>query len=179
MKKNLIAVVAALLAVVGLIFGILSFVKVQKQSARIDELEAQNKVLTGNIEDIADNLNLEIDTSADGSKVNMADMEPIAVSFGAQQNYNLKSDGSGKDHFANMKGYTLYLDKNADEFSDVETTLKADHAQIDGVISSVISGHTYEEAEPQTIVKESLKKINKLLGAKVAVDLVLDGYVKQ
>ncbi|MBR1742516.1 MAG: hypothetical protein IJ733_11760 [Lachnospiraceae bacterium] len=181
MKKNLVGVVAALIAVVGLVFGILSFVKVQKSTSQIDELSAKIDVLTGNIEDIADSVDLEIDTSVeqDGKGgVTIADMEPVKVSFTSAKTYNLVNDGSKKERFAKMSGYTLYLNKNADDFSEIKAALDADHAQIDGVISEVISSHTYKEAETDLVVKESLKKINKLLGSKIAVQLVLDGYVR-
>lgn len=180
MKKNLLSIIALLLAVAGLVCGILSFAKANSSAGKIDELTARIDVLTRNIEDIADSVNVDVDTSVeqDGKGgVAITDMEPVKVSFSSTKTYNLKSDGK-KDRFAKMSGYTLYLNKNADDFSTVKANLDADHAQIDGVIAGVISALTYKEAEIDEVVKKSLKKINKLLGSKIAVQLVLDGYVR-
>ncbi len=180
MKKNLLSVITLLLAVVGLVFGILAFVKGNGNSGKIDELTARIDVLTGNIEDLADAAGVDVDTSVeqDGKGgVTMEDMEPVKVDFSGTKTYNLKKSGK-KERFAKMSGYTLYLNKNADDFGAVKANLDADHAQIDGAISEVISNLTYKEAETDVVVKKSLKKINKLLGSKIAVQLVLDGYVR-
>lgn len=180
MKKNLLGIIALVLAVVGLVFGILSFLKGNSSTSEIAELKAKVEVLTGNIEELADSMNVDIDTSVaqDGKGgVTMADMEPVKVSFSSTKTYNLKSNGK-KDRFAKMSGYTLYLNNKAEDFAAVKANLDADHAQIDGVIAGVISSLTYQEAETDVVVKKSLKKINKLLGSKVAVQLVLDGYVR-
>lgn len=168
MKKNMLSLLALLLAVVSLVLSIILFIKVQKN--------------TSHIENIASALNVDMETGSGDEKdgtLSISDMEPVAVKWDSQQTYNLKADGSGTDHYAMMKGYTLYLNKNADDFKDVKEQLSADHAQIDGIISSVISNHTSEEATPELVVKEALEQINQLLNSKSAVKLVLDGYVRQ
>ncbi len=172
MKKNIFSVLITALTIINVVLtAVLFFVM-------LPTFQKTNALLT----DVAAVLNLDLDADEKAgadADVKMSDMEPIKVEWESQQNYNLKSDGSGKEHFAIMKGYTLYLNKNADDFSDVQERLTNDHAQIDGVLSSVISSHTYEEATQDLIIKESLEEISKLLDSKVAVQLVLDGYVKQ
>lgn len=172
MKKNIFSVLIIALTVINVVLtAVLFFVM-------LPTFQKTNTLLTN----VAAVLNLDLDADSDAdpdANVTMSDMEPIAVTWDSQQTYNLKADGTGKDHYAMMKGYTLYLNKNSDDFKDVQAQLSTDHAQIDGIISSVISSHTAEEATQDLIIKESLEEINKLLDSKVAVQLVLDGYVKQ
>ena len=172
MKKNIFTVLILALTVINVVLtAVLFFVM-------LPTFQKTNTLIT----QVASVLNLELDADADAdpdANVTMSDMEPVAVTWEQQQTYNLKADDSGKDHYALMKGYTLYLNKKSEDFSDIQEKLTNDHAQIDGIISSVISNLTYDEATQDLIVKESLEEIGKLLDSKVAVQLVLDGYVKQ
>lgn len=172
MKKNIFTVLILALTIINVVLtAVLFFVM-------LPTFQKTNTLLT----DVAAVLNLDLDADSKAgadAEVTMSDMEPIAVAWESQQTYNLKADDSGKDHYAMMKGYTLYLNKNAEGFSEVQERLTNDHAQIDGILSSVISKHTAAEATQDLIIKEALEEINKLLDSKIAVQLVLDGYVKQ
>ena len=172
MKKNIFSVIITALTVINVVLtAILFFVM-------LPTFNKTNNLLTN----VASVLNIELDAdnpaNAD-SNYKLSDLESIPVTWESESTYNLKTDTDGKACFAQLKGYTLYLNKNADDFDDVKEMLTADTAQITSIISSVIEKHTYAEASQDLVQKETLEEIEKLLDSKVVVRIALDGFVKQ
>lgn len=172
MKKNIFSVIITALTVINVVLtAILFFVM-------IPTFQKTNTLMT-QVASVL-HLDLEADKEADpDADVKMSDKSPVTVSWDSQQTYNLKTDTDGENHYAILKGYTLYLNKNADDFDEVNEVLTADQAQITGIISTVIQNHTKAEATQALIEKEALEEIRESLDSKVAVQLVLDGYVTQ
>ncbi len=172
MKKNIFSVIITALTVINVVLTAVLFFVMLPTFQKTNRLMSQ----------VATVLNLDLDAdeaaSAD-AEVKMSDKSPITVSWESQQTYNLAAGSDGKEHYAMLKGYTLYLNKNADDFDDVNEVLTADQAQITGIISTVIQSHTKTDATQALIEKEGLEEIQKSLDSKVAVQLVLDGYVTQ
>lgn len=174
MKKNIISVIIIALTVINVVLTAIMFF------VMLPTFQKTNTLIT----QVCSVLNIELDADEDAdpnADVSMADKQPIAVSFESAQTYNLQVDtaGDNKEHYAMLNGYTLYLNKNSDDFDDINEALTADTAQISGAIASVIQSHTYSEATQDLIQKEALEEIQKILDSKVAVQLVLDGFVKQ
>ena len=128
-------------------------------------------------------LNLELDADAeadDAANYTIKDLEPYPVAFTEQATYNLKSEnGEEGQHYALLKGYSLNLNTKADDFDDVKKIIETNSSQITGALTTVIQEHTLSEATPETIKKEAVEAINKLLDSKAVVSIDLDGYVTQ
>lgn len=172
MKKNIFSVIITALTVINVVLtAVLFFVM-------IPTFNKTNTLLT----QVASVLNIELDADDEAdpdSDYKLSDLQAIPVTWDSQATYNLKTDTDNKERFAMLKGYTLYLNKNADDFDDVNEMLTADTAQVTSIISSVIGKHTYTEATQDLVQKETLEEIEKLLDSKVVVRIALDGFVKQ
>lgn len=172
MKKNIFSVIITALTVINVVLtAVLFFVM-------LPTFNKTNNLLT----QVASVLNIELDADSEAdpdSDYKLSDLEAIPVTWEEQATYNLKTDTDNKERFAMLKGYTLYLNKNADDFDDVKEMLTADNAQVTSIISSVIGNHTYTEATQDLVKKETLEEIEKLLDSKVVVRIALDGFVKQ
>lgn len=172
MKKNIFSVIITALTVINVVLtAVLFFVM-------IPTFNKTNTLLT----QVASVLNIELDADDEAdpdSDYKLSDLQAIPVTWESQATYNLKTDTDNKERFAMLKGYTLYLNKNADDFDDVNEMLTADTAQVTSIISSVIGKHTYTEATQDLVQKETLEEIEKLLDSKVVVRIALDGFVKQ
>lgn len=172
MKKNIFSVIITALTVINVVLtAVLFFVM-------IPTFNKTNTLLT----QVASVLSIELnaDDKADpDSDYKLSDLQAIPVTWDTQATYNLKTDTDNKERFAMLKGYTLYLNKNADDFDDINKMLTEDNAQVTSIISSVIGKHTYTEATQDLVQKETLEEIEKLLDSKVVVRIALDGFVKQ
>lgn len=172
MKKNIFSVIITALTVINVVLtAVLFFVM-------LPTFQKTNNLIT----QVASVLSIELDadkTADPDSDYKLSDLQGIPVAWESQKTYNLKTDTDGKEHYAMMNGYTIYLNKNADDFKDVNELLTADTAQIDSAIANVISSHTYAELTDELVQKESLEKIEQLLDSKVVVRIALDGLVKQ
>ncbi len=172
MKKNIFSVIITALTVINVVLtAILFFVM-------LPTFNKTNNLLTN----VASVLNIELDADdpAKGdSNYKLSDLQSIPVAWESESTYNMKTGTDGKAHFAQLKGYTLYLNKEADDFDDVNEALSADTAQITSIIPTVMERHTFDEASQDLVQKEILEEIEKLLDSKVVVRIALDGFVKQ
>lgn len=173
MKKNIFSVIITALTVINVVLtAVLFFVM-------IPTFNKTNNLLTN----IASVLNIELDADGEAngdSNYKLSDLQAIPVTWDSEATYNLKAaDGEKNARYAQLRGYTLYLNKNADDFDEMNEMLTADTAQITSLISTVVGNHTYAEASQDLIQKETLEEIEKLLDSKVVVRIALDGFVKQ
>lgn len=172
MKKNIFSVIITALTVINVVLtAILFFVM-------LPTFQKTNTLIT----QVASVLNIELDADKKANadeNYTFKDLENLAVTFDAQETYNLKTGTDGKAHYAMLKGYTLSLNTTSDDYSDLKDTIDTNKAEITDIIRSAIQDHTIDDADQAAIQKESLEKIQKLLDSKVVVKVMLDGYVTQ
>lgn len=173
MKKNIFSVIITALTVINVVLTAVMFF------VMLPTFQKTNTLIT----QVASVLNLELngDVSADpDANYSFEDMKPITVDFGDKDaTFNMAKSADGKDHYALLSGYNLYLNEKADDYDDISKMLTEDQTQITGIITNVIQSHTSEDGEQAVIEKEALEKIQELLDSKVAVKLNLNGYVRQ
>lgn len=172
MKKNIFSVIITALTVINVVLtAVLFFVM-------LPTFQKTNTLIT----QVASVLNLELDADKEANPdedYTFKDTEALPVAFTEQETLNLKTGTDGKAHYAMLKGYTMSLNKNSDDYKDLKETLTTNQAEVTDVVRTVIQSHTFEEADSATIQKEALEKIQKLLDSKVVVKVILDGYVTQ
>lgn len=172
MKKNIFSVIITALTVINVVLtAILFFVM-------LPTFNKTNNLLTN----VASVLNIELDADSDAAgdkNFKLSDLEALPVAWEETSTFNLKTGADGKKAYAQLKGYTLYLNKEADDFDDVKELLTADTAQITSIISSICGKHTEAELTQDLLMKEALEEIEELLDSKVVVRMALDGFVKQ
>ena len=188
MKKNIFSVIITALTVINVVLtAVMFFVMLptfQKtntlitQVASVLNLELDGDAAPLTVENF---LGLDGDAAADpDANYSFEDMKPITVDFGDKDaTFNMKTGTDGKEHYALLSGYNLYLNSKADDYDKINEMLTADQTQITGIITNVIQAHTSEDGEQAVIEKEALEKIQELLDSKVAVKLNLNGYVRQ
>lgn len=173
MKKNIFSVIITALTVINVVLTAVMFF------VMLPTFQKTNTLIT----QVASVLNLELngDVAADpDADYSFEDMKPITVDFGDKDaTFNMKTGTDGKEHYALLSGYNLYLNSKSDDYDKINEMLTADQTQITGIITNVIQAHTSEDGEQAVIEKEALEKIQELLDSKVAVKLNLNGYVRQ
>jgi len=173
MKKNIFSVIITALTVINVVLTAVMFF------VMLPTFQKTNTLIT----QVASVLNLELNGDAPANpdaNYSFEDMKPITVDFGDKDaTFNMKTGSDGKEHYALLSGYNLYLNEKADDYDDISKMLTEDQTQITGIITSVIQSHTSEDGEQAVIEKEALEKIQDLLDSKVAVKLNLNGYVRQ
>lgn len=174
MKKNIFSVIITALTVINVVLTAIMFF------VMLPTFQKTNSLIT----QVASVLNLELDADSDAnadSNYTINDIEAVPVAFEAEQTYNLKSSkGENGSHYAMLKGYVINLNTKSDDYdSKMAETITNNQAQFTGIISNVIQSHTKEEATQDVIEKEALEKVQALLDNKVAVSVILNGYVTQ
>lgn len=172
MKKNIFSVIITALTVINVVLTAIMFF------VMLPTFQKTNNLIT----QVASVLNLELDADSDAdpnANYTIKDMTSIPVTFEKEATYNLKKGTDGKDHYAMLGGYVIYLNSKSDDYKEINEMLTADQSQITGIVSSVIQSHTSADGEQDVIEKECLAKIEELLDSKVVVKLNLNGYVRQ
>lgn len=172
MKKNIFSVIITALTVINVVLTAIMFF------VMLPTFNKTNNLMTN----VASVLNIELDADGEAqgdSNYKLSDLQSIPVAWEESSTFNLKTGTDGKAHFAQLKGYTLYLNKEADDFKDMNELLTADTAQITSIISSVCEKHTDAELTQDLLQKETLAEVEKLLDSKVVVRIAFDGFVKQ
>lgn len=172
MKKNIFSVIITALTVINVVLtAVLFFVM-------LPTFQKTNTLIT----QVASVLNLELDADKEANPdedYSFKDTEALPVTFTEQETLNLKTGADGKAHYAMLKGYTMSLNKNSEDYDELKEMMTKNQAEITDAVRSVIQSHTIEEADSATIQKEALEEIQKLLDSKMVVKVILDGYVTQ
>ena len=172
MKKNIFSVIITALTVINVVLTAVMFFVMLPTFQKTNNLITQVAAVL--------NLDLDADSAADpDSNYTIQDMTPITVDFTKDATYNLKPDTDGKDHYAMLSGYVIYLNKKSDDYKDINEMLGTDQSQITGIVSDVIQNHTVTDGTQDLIEKECLQEIEELLDSKVVVKINLKGYVRQ
>lgn len=172
MKKNIFSVIITALTVVNVVLTAIMFF------VMMPTFQKSNKLIT----QVASVLNIELNTGDaepdEGYKV--SDLEYTEVAFEAQQTVNLKASADKKDHYALFDGFSIAVNKEADDYDDFKTEKITDYqSTITDIIRSVMQSHTNDDITEDLIKKESLEQIQERFGTKSIVELTLKNFMHQ
>lgn len=108
-------------------------------------------------------------------------LEYTEVAFEAQQTVNLKAGTSDKkDHYALFDGFSIGVNKEADDYDDFKTDkITGYQSTITDIIRSVMQSHNNDDITEDLIKKESLEQIQERFGTKSIVELTLKNFMHQ
>ena len=125
-------------------------------------MPAMNK--TGVLVDkVASVIDLEIeDKNSKEQEYTIDDLEPYAKKYDAAVNINLKRDeGDDANHYAQLAGWTLSLNKKADDFSSIKDSLTTKDVYVDDIVKETISSYTATTLDFTKCKTEIIKKIQE------------------
>lgn len=163
MRKNLISVIILAISIVNLILNaLLVFVfvpAVKKTDNLVTEIAAV----------------LELELEKDGKDVVIApDIKDVkSYTLTEATTINLKSDGSGENHYA-MIGISISMDGGSKDYKDLSTKLTETESWVYDITREVVQEYTYAEmndAEIQRVVKQ---EITEKLQEKYQTDCIYD-----
>ena len=111
MKKNIFSVIITVLTVVNVVLTAIMFF------IMVPTFNKTNNLIT----QVASVLNLELDGDSDAkgdADYKISDLEDTTVSFDSQQTINLKTGSDNSQHYAMLSGYTISVNKKADDYKD-------------------------------------------------------------
>lgn len=162
MKRNMLTVIAIALSLVNLILtGVLVF-------SIVPTAKATNNLIAN----VASIIDLELESEKAKESIPMSDLEVVTFENGAQ--INLKSvPGDKVDHYAVIDKISVYLNKKADDFKDLNESIKTYETTISELVSTGFSQYTKEEVQNnRESIKESvLKRIQEKFGTQTIVDI--------
>lgn len=173
MKKNIFSVIITVLTVINVVLtSILFFVM-------LPTFQKTNNLIT----QVASVLNLELDADAEATAdadYSQKDLEITKVAFEGDQTVNLVVGDDGTQHYAVFSGYSVYVNKEANDYEDFSTeVITANADAITDAVRTVMQSKKYEEADEATIKKEALEKVQEIFDTKAIVQITLVNYVKQ
>ena len=164
MRKNLISVIILALCIVNLILNALMVFVFVPSIKKTDNL----------VTEIASILNLELDTEDGESGDSAISIENVEnYSLSDTTTINLKSDGTGTNHYA-VIGIAISMDGSSDDYEALSAKLADTESWVFDVTRSVVQEYTYAEindAEIQAFVKQ---KIVEGLQEKYQTDCIYD-----
>lgn len=173
MKKNIFSVIITVVTVINVVLTAIMFF------VMLPTFQKSNTLIT----QVASVLNLELDADADAdadANYTLKDLENTTAAFEEDQTVNLKDSGDGKQHFGVFSGYTVGVNKNADDYSDFKTDFIAENqSAITDIIRTVMQNHSYEDCDEALIKKEALAELQDKFDTKAIVQLTLDNFKKQ
>lgn len=173
MKKNIFSVIITVLTVVNVVLTAIMFF------VMVPTFNKTNNLIT----QVASVLNLELDGDSDASAdadYSMEDLEDTPVTFDSQQTINLKTGADGSQHYAMISGYTISVNKKADDYKDFGTdAVTAKSSIYTDIIRSVIQFHTEDDISEDIVKKEALEQIQKKFDTKAIVGITLTNFMYQ
>ncbi len=173
MKKNIFSVIITVLTVVNVVLTAIMFF------VMVPTFNKTNNLIT----QVASVLNLELDGDSDAkadADYSMSDLEDTPVTFDSQQTINLKTGSDGAQHYAMLSGYTISVNKKADDYKDFGTdAITAKASVYTDIIRSVIQAHTEDDISEDAVKKEALEQIQKKFDTKAIVGITLSNFMYQ
>ncbi len=174
MKKNIFSVIITVLVCINVVLTAIMFF------IMVPTFNKTNSLIT----QVASVLNLELDADKDAKgdgDYTVADLEYTTATFDADQTVNLKkSDADSSLHYAIFKGYTLGVNKKADDYKNFGTeTVASYQSTITDIIRSVIQSYSNDNIEEEAVKKEALAKIQEQFDTKCIVSLTLANFTHQ
>ena len=135
------------------------------------------------ITQVASVLNLELDGDSDAkgdADYKISDLEDTTVSFDSQQTINLKTGSDNSQHYAMLSGYTISVNKKADDYKDFATDKVTEKSSVyTDIVRSVIQSHSKDDISEELVKKEALQQIQKKFNTKAIVGITLTNFMYQ
>ncbi len=173
MKKNIFSVIIVALTVINVILTAIMFFVMLPSFQKTNALISQ----------VASVLNLELNGDSDASadaNYTLKDLEITTVTFDEQQTINLQKSADGSDHYAIFEGYTVSVNKKADDYNDFKTDfITANQSVITDCIRSSIQKFDKDNITEDAVKKDALEAIQKKFGTKSIVEITISNFRKQ
>lgn len=173
MKKNIFSVIITALTVVNVVLTAILFFVMMPTFQKTNNLITQ----------VASVLNLELDADKDAdadADYKVSDIEYTDVTFDTQQTVNLNNGSDNKAHYALFDGYSIGVNKKADDYKDYNTEKIASYqSTITDIIRSVMQSHTNDDISEDVIKKEALEQIREKFDTKAVVEITLKNFMHQ
>ena len=173
MKKNIFSVIITVLTVINVVLTAIMFF------VMLPTFQKTNKLIT----QVASVLNLELDGDEDASadeEYKISDLENTTITFESSQTVNLLAGTDSSAHYAVFDGYTISVNKKADDYEDYATAvITANEATFTDAIRTVISNYSYDDISEEQVKKEALEKIQSEFDTKAIVEIKLNNFVRQ
>ena len=171
MKKNIFSIITALTVVNVVLTAILFFVM-------MPTFQKTNELVTK----VASVLNIELGEggTAVEEQYKIGDLEYTDVAFDTQQTINLNSGEDGKAHYAMFDGYTVGVNKEADDYDDFNTEkITSYQSTITDIIRSVMQSYNNDNISENAIKKDALEQIREKFDTKSVVEITLKNFMHQ
>lgn len=172
MKKNIFSVIITALTFVNVVLtAILFFVM-------MPTFQKTNEIVTK----VATVLNIELEQGGVDaeSQYKISDVEYTDIAFDAQQTINLGKGQDGKAHYALFDGYTIGVNKLAEDYESFPTAqITAYQSTITDIVRSVMQSQGGDNVSEENIKKQSLEKIREKFGTKSIVEITLKNFMYQ
>ena len=172
MKKNIFSVIITALTVINVVLTAIMFF------VMMPTFQKTNTLITK----VASVLNLNIDDedAAGDQDYDLKDVEFTAITFTAQQTVNLAKSADGKDHYVLLDGFTIGVNKEADDYKSFKTDVITSYeSTLTDIVRSVIQSHSIDEVSEELVKKEALEQIQERFDTKSIVSVTLAGYLQQ
>lgn len=146
MKKNLITVIILAICIINLVFNVLLVFVFMPSATKTNQL----------ITSIAEVLDLEIASMKNGEEGSIDVSNLAAFQLDQGNPINLALDESGSVHVVQY-GLTIYIDKTAADYTDVNTNLTNSTALVYDMARNIIGKYNYNQVIDVT-VQENIKK---------------------
>lgn len=163
MRKNLISVIILAISIVNLILNALLVFVFVPAVKKTDNL----------VTEIAAVLDLELEKDGKDAVIAPDIKDVKSYTLTEATTINLKSDGSGENHYA-MIGISISMDGGSKDYKDLSTKLTETESWVYDVTREVVQEYTYAEmndAEIQRVVKQ---EITEKLQEKYQTDCIYD-----
>jgi len=162
MKKNMLSIVVIALCILNIVLTAVVVFSVVPTAKATNNLIAQ----------VASIIDLELESPIPETEVAMTDM--TAVEFASTLTINLKSvDGEKNAPFAIIDSVSVYLNKNAEDFEELNTNLASYETSISEIVTNTYAKYTKDEAQNNRdlIKQEVLSSLQKRFGTQTICDV--------
>lgn len=172
MKKNIMTVIIMAATVINLILMVVVVFSV------VPSMNKSNAL----VEKIASIIDLEIEAqNPEGSTYTVKDLDLVELAYTDKQTVNLKASADGKAHYAMLDSVKLSLNKTADDYSDIKSSIEATPGYIQDMVINEIGKYSYDDlnkagADSQ-LRKDILKKIQDFYTSQAMVDVTLGNFL--
>lgn len=163
MRKNLISIIILAISIVNLILNALLVFVFVPAIQKTDHL----------VTEIASVLNLELEKNEEDT-ANTPDIKDVtSYTLSEATTINLKSDGSGENHYA-MIGISISMDAGSKDYKNLSTKLTETESWVYDATREVVQEYTYAEMNDSEIQKVVKQEITDKLQEKYQTDCIYD-----
>ncbi|MBR1572773.1 MAG: flagellar basal body-associated FliL family protein [Lachnospiraceae bacterium] len=171
MKKNLLTVITLALVLVNLVLTVIVTITI------IPETKQANELITK----VCAAIDLDLESGSATSNANIPIDKVALVPVGEEDlTINLKKGADSASHYAMIK-VSLSLNKDNEDYDDVNTQVSDKLDLVKGEIFNVVSSYTMEELQGnQDAVREDiLKNLQQMFGSDAIIDVTFSSVKYQ